>query len=298
MAQKKYTKSSQKKTSQKKTETKKSKSSRFIYIGVLVILFIIYLIDPSILGIDKNYKAIETDGFHVNNITDGFARLPEGVDYETFDHTYYSYAYCPKYKDSYWVSYILTKKMVKTVTADRDDEQFVRDPQQGEDYAITSDYTNSDYDRGHMCPAGDMNFNQTAMTETFYLTNISPQKPGLNRGIWKELEEQVRDWAVKNDSLYIVAGAIFSQNPKKIGENNVAVPSKFYKVVADISAKDGYKAIAFVFDNKDYPDDAEFMDYAITVNELEEMTGIDFFANFQNEDVELIESTLNKNHWK
>lgn len=289
MARKKYTKS-------KSKSTQKSKNSRYIYIGIIILFFIIYLYDPTILGITEKYKAIYTDKFQINEISDGFAKYQDGGEFDIYKHTYYSYAYCSKYRDSYWVSYILTKKMVKEHTVDRDEEQFTRDPAHDE-YAITSDYTNTGYDRGHLCPAGDMNFNQTAMTESFYLTNISPQKPGLNRGIWRELEEQVRDWAVENDSLYIVAGAIFSQNPKRIGNNEVGVPSKFYKVVADISSKDGYKAIAFVFDNKDYPNDAEYMDYAMTIDELEEITGIDFFANYVNDDVELIEASFNENLW-
>lgn len=299
MAQKKYTKS--KKSKSKKTSSnnkKQSKKSRLLYLLGLVALLVIYLIDPGLLGVNEHYTAIETDGFHVNKISDGLAKLPEGTSYAIFDHTYYTYAYSYDYVNSYWVSYILTKKMVKTKTVDRDGEEFKRDPQISNNYALTYDYSNTGYDRGHLCPAGDMNFNRTAMTETFFLTNISPQKPGLNRGIWRELEEQVRDWAVDNDSIYIVTGAIFSENPKTIGENNVAVPTEFYKVVADISSDYGYKAIAFVFENKDYPGDANFMDYSMSVNELEEKTGIDFFANYQNEDVELIEATFNKNLWK
>lgn len=297
MAKKKYVRLSKKNQKKQSDKTKKNNKSRLIFIGVLVVLFVIYLYNPNVLGISKKYKAIYTNKFRITEIHDGFAKFQDGTDFDTFDHTYYSYAYCPEYRDSYWVSYILTKKMVKTKTVDRDDEEFTKDHGH-QFYAVASDYTNTGYDRGHLCPAGDMNFNQIAMTESFFMTNVSPQKPGFNRGIWRELEEQTRDWAVENDSIYVVSGAIFSQNPKRIGEDEVAVPSKFYKVVADISADDGYKAIAFVFQNKDYPDDADFMDYAMSVNELEELTGIDFFANYQNDDVELIEGTFNENHWK
>ncbi len=281
----------------KKTKKTKAKNSKLIYLVVLALLFTIYITKPELLGVNKYYKTVETECFRINKIDDGFAKIPD-EKYEIYDRTYYSFAYSTEYNGSFWVAYILTKKMVKTDAVDREDEKFARDPQLSEDYAVTSDYTNSGYDRGHLCPAGDMNFNQTAMTETFFLTNILPQKPKLNRGIWKELEEQARLWAIENDSLYIVVGALYDENPKTIGKNKIAVPSKFYKVVADISKKDGYKAIAFIFENKDYSSDDYFMNYALSVEELEKLTGIDFFYNFQNKDVEQIEITLNKNHWK
>ncbi len=285
-------------------KTKSSSTNKKITIGSIGVMFlflIIYAVNPelakSIFG-ENQPKGIVTNGFTIHNFSDGYPLLPQNYEYSAMSHKYYGFAYSPKLKGSYWVAYILTAKMVKNKKVDRDDEEFTKDPLLSENYALSSDYYGSGYDRGHMCPAGDMHFNQTAMSECFYMTNIDPQKAGLNRGIWRELEEQVRDWAVDNDSLYIVVGAVYVKNPKKIGKNKVAVPSILYKVVADISQKDGYKAIAFVFKNKDYPDDADFMDYAISVDSLEHLTGIDFFANFQNEDVEKIETNLDKNLWK
>jgi endonuclease G len=296
----KYNKNRQKKMQ----ENKSASANKKITIGSIAVMglfLLLYAINPdlakSIVG-ENTSQGVVSQGFIIHNFEDGYPELPADMNYQIMHHKYYGFAYSPKLKGSYWVAYILTKNMVKTKRVDRSDEEFTKDPLLDENYALSSDYYGSGYDRGHMCPAGDMNFNQTAMTECFYMTNIDPQKAGLNRGIWRELEETVRDWAVENDSLYIVVGAIYSQKPKKIGKNKVAVPSKLFKVVADISQKNGYKAIAFVFKNKDYPDDADFMDYAITVDSLENLTGIDFFANYKNENVEKIEETLNKNLWK
>jgi len=282
---------------------KKSNNKRVTIITAIafLVLIIIYIIDPnaarSILGVENN-NTINTSDFVIKNFEQGFPQLPKKENYENINHRYYGVAYSQKYKDPLWVSYILTKKMVKIKKVDRSEEEFTKDPNLSTNYALSSDYTGSGYDRGHMCPAGDMNFNQTAMTECFFMVNITPQKPGLNRKIWKDLEEKVRDWAVENDSLYVVAGAIYSQRPRRLGKDKVAIPSKFYKVIADISAKDGYKAIAFIFDNKDYSNNAEFMDYAFPVDSLENMTGIDFFYNYHSANVEKIEASLNKNLWK
>ncbi len=298
-------------TTKKSNYSKTSSSSKatsssqrlvtIVSIFIAVIVFIFYLVAPekamNMFGVDSS-KGIETNSFIINDFKQAYPALPADYEYSIMNHEYYGFAYSEKYKDSYWVTYLLTKKMVTTNNVNRDDEEFTKDPLLEDNYALTSDYSGSGYDRGHLCPAGDMNFNQTAMSQSFFMTNISPQKPGLNRQIWKELEEKVRDWAVDNDSIIIITGPIFSQKPRRIGNNKVAVPSQFYKVVADISNKDGYKAIAFIFDNKDYNTNEQFMDYAISVDELEQQTGIDFFANYQNDDVDKIESSIDKNLWK
>ncbi len=278
-----------------------SKKVTIISIITFIIVILIYIIDPNlaknIFGID-NSKAIVTDNFKISNITQGLPELPKNDNITTIRHKYYYVDYSKKYKDPYCVSYILTKKMVRINKIKRKGEEFTKEPLLNEDYSLSTDYTGSGYDRGHMCPAGDMNFNKTAMNECFYMSNITPQKPGLNRLIWKDLEEKVRDWAIENDSLYIVVGAIYSSRPKRIGKDKVAVPKELYKIVADISAKDGYKAIAFIMNNKDYSKNADFMDYAVSIDSLENLTGIDFFANYQNINVEKIESSFDKKLWE
>ena len=284
-------------------KSSKSNTKRISIISVitLFLIILIYIIDPNLakdlFGVDNN-KAIVTNNFKITNFEQGIPKLPNNYNVTTFHHKYYYVDYSKKYRDPYCVSYILTKKMVQINKYKRKGEEFTKDPLLENDYSITSDYRGSGYDRGHMCPAGDMNFNKTAMNECFYMSNITPQKPGLNRLIWKDLEEKVRDWAIENDSLYIVVGAIYSSRPKRIGKDKVAVPKELYKIVADISAKDGYKAIAFIIANKNYSKNADFMDYAVSIDSLENLTGIDFFANYKNKNVEQIESSVNKNLWK
>ncbi len=78
-----------------------------------------------------------------------------------------------------------------------------------------------------------MAFSQTAMSESFYLSNMSPQEPSFNRGIWRSLESLVRDWAVAKGSLQVVTGGIFTSVKERIGRNRVSVPGSYYKILFD-----------------------------------------------------------------
>ena len=274
---------------------RKSRKSFFYTVVILIFLLVIYLIDPTILDSEQG---VELNNFHISSVNQGLPDYDNYNDYMNIAHNYYTVTYMPKYKDPYAVSYILTKKMVSGKHYSRDNDHFEKDPMLSSNYSLSSDYTRTGYDRGHMCPSGDMAFSEEAQAETFFMSNITPQKPKFNRGIWKELEEKVRDWAKKNDSLYVVVGAVYSKRPKRIGANKVAVPSKFYKVVVDISKKDGYKAIAFLLKNYNYPDSTNFMNYAITVDSLEKLLNINFFANYSDSIIEPIESHLNKKLWE
>jgi endonuclease G len=135
------------------------------------------------------------------------------------------------------------------------------------------DYKNSGYDKGHLCPAGDMGFNEEAMSETFYLSNMSPQVPAFNRGIWKSLETIVRDWAIEEDSIYIVTGGILSHPLGFIGPDRVSIPSMYYKVIYDLTGEK--KMIAFILPNE--IGSKPLPDYAVSVSDVEKLTGIIFF---------------------
>ena len=95
------------------------------------------------------------------------------------------------------------------------------------------DFRGSGYDRGHLAPAGDMGFSYEAMSESFYLSNMSPQKAGFNRRIWRSLESRVRDWVVSNGSVHVITGGILPGSYQDIGPNNVTVPEYYYKIILD-----------------------------------------------------------------
>ena len=192
---------------------------------------------------------------------------------QVIKRTGYTLSYDADYKTPQWVGWTLTAEQAQGGVPREDD--FQPDPDVKGAKAYTTDYKNSGYDRGHICPAGDMKWSLTAMRESFYLSNICPQNRNLNRGDWKELEELEREWAITRGSVCITAGPIYEKKrPARIGANKVAVPDAFFKVVlVDYPKKP--KAYAFVFRNAAGNHPLTY--YQLSVNELERRTGMDFF---------------------
>lgn len=163
--------------------------------------------------------------------------------------------------------------------------------------AVTADYSNSGYDRGHMAPAGDMKWADDAMAETFYLTNICPQHPDLNRGAWKKLEEKCRVKAVDDSALIIVCGPVFNPSTRRrktIGETRVAVPDAFFKVILAPFAKDP-SAIGFIMPNGYVK--GGMQQCAVPVDSVEALTGYDFFSALPDDIEDPLESTANFPRW-
>jgi len=180
-----------------------------------------------------------------------------------------------------WVVYILTKEELESGSISRTDD-FRTDKSLASGSAALSDYRGSGYDRGHMAPAGDMKWDPEAMSQSFLLSNMSPQTPSFNRGIWKKLEEQVRQWALDKDSLYVITGPVLTRVESTIGENSVWVPAYYYKVIVDLSPPE-HGMIAFLLPNEG--SDQDLNSYAISVDSLESITGYDFFARAPDQDV-------------
>lgn len=191
----------------------------------------------------------------------------------------YTLSYNADYKTSQWVAWELTRKETKGKEGRTD--KFLPDPDVLGAKAYTSDYTKSGYDRGHMAPAADMKWSRQAMEESFFMSNISPQNPNLNRGDWNDLEEKSRQWAKKYGAVYIACGPIYdTKRPKRIGNNKVAVPDAFYKVIL-INEKKNPKAIGFIFPNK--AGHKPLKKYIVTVDSVEKRTNIDFFPTLPDE---------------
>ena len=198
--------------------------------------------------------------------------LPTSTTGQIIDHTHYTLSYSEAHEQAEWVAYELTASEVNG-SYDRTDN-FRRDPKVQTGSASLADYKGSGYDRGHLAPAGDMSFSHTAMSESFYLSNMTPMKAGFNRGIWRVLESQVRDWASNHGSVYLVIGGILSGSYKDIGPNDVTVPTHYYKVILDYD-KPERKAIAFILPNE--KGKKPLKEYTVSIDEVEERTGIDFF---------------------
>jgi endonuclease G len=211
---------------------------------------------------------------------------------QIIEHIGYTVSYNEDWKIPNWVAYELTKEEVEGITPRGKD--FIPDPAVNGVSATTDDYKNSGWDRGHMAPAADMKWSKQAMNESFYLSNICPQNHNLNGGVWKELEESVRNWASDNGHIYVVCGPIVSKRPKTIGNNKVAVPDSFFKVLLR-NDNGNWSAIAFMFANKS--GHKKLATYAMSVEDIQIITDIDFFPALPDDIEEKIENQLNTSIW-
>ena len=149
---------------------------------------------------------------------------------ELVHHRYYSLSYSEQHEQAEWVFYEIKKERVLGLISRTDN--FRSDNSVSTNSATLSDYKGSGFDRGHLAPAADFSFSTTAMSESFYMSNMSPQNPSFNRGIWKNLESLVRTWGT-NNSIYVVTGPILDDCSTTIGTNNVCIPEYYYKVIYD-----------------------------------------------------------------
>jgi endonuclease G len=187
-----------------------------------------------------------------------------------FSHTAYSFSYNETHEQSNWVAYLLTRAHLGG-GIERSD-RFVEDPIVSSGTATNQDYAKSGYDRGHLAPAADMSWSENVMQESFYFSNMSPQLPGFNRGIWKRLEERVRDWALLYDSIYIVTGPVLTDGLPYIGPNKVSIPKYYFKALISLKEK---KGIAFYMPNQ--KSEAPLMQFSMTIDALEKLVGLDLF---------------------
>lgn len=217
----------------------------------------------------------------------------------------YTTSYNSRTKTPNWVAWHLTKSHTYG-SNQRSQEVFAEDESVKAPRATDNDYYNSRYDRGHMCPAGDNKWDRQAMTESFLFTNVCPQNHGLNKYEWNDLEILCRDWARRYGAVDIVCGPLYSSKgdrykvggssdtqQKVIGSNKVWVPDAFFKVVL---CRQGHpKAIGFVYRNEGKKQSME--EAVCSVDEIETMTGIDFFPALDDTTERRIEANASLSEW-
>ena len=211
---------------------------------------------------------------------------------EIICHTGYSFLFSNKDKQAVWIAYQLTSKEI--IKLFNRSDKFTPDKRVKTGTANDNDYKGSGYDRGHLAPAADMGWSAEAMEESFYYSNMSPQKPSFNRGIWKQLEELIRDWAVQNKEIYIVTGGVLNDNLSSIGKDKISVPKYFYKVILDYK-EPSIKGIGFIIPNESSKEPLQR--YAVTIDSVERFTGINFFYQLPDAQERAIESTLSIKSW-
>jgi endonuclease G len=191
----------------------------------------------------------------------------------------------------------LTKVYLAAGTEKRKNYKFLPDPDLATgERATNKDYSRSGYDKGHMCPAADENRNPTTMKECFYLSNMCPQWPQLNRHPWEQLEVKVRALAAKYGEIWVIVGPIFEKNTstgqfepeKTLGPDQVWVPWGFYKIVVFNDKTGQLHTLAFQYLNKD--DTNDIPAHEVTIDDVEQETGLDFFSALPVTDKKKIEN--------
>lgn len=272
---------------EKKRSRKKGKAwlrIALITLSLVVIFFVLCYITPT-----ESKMGVVRAG-DIENL-----EIPIGPDDEiVVTHTGYTLSYCEEYEVPYWVAYTLTREKVATQNASRKDN-FREDPSISTGSATLQDYKKSGYDRGHMAPAADFRWSEDAMNDTFYLSNMCPQIHAFNAGIWSDLESAVRSIAYEDEEIYVVTGPVLTDGPyETIGENNVAVPKYYYKVILDYT-EPVIKAIGFILPAEKSSEPLSY--FAVTVDKVEEITGIDFFPALPDDIEDVVEAECDPSLW-
>lgn len=223
-------------------------------------------------------------------------RICNNIAEQILKRTGYTCSYNQDTRNANWVAWHLTKEHTDGPWS-RKGLPYIEDSDViGAKQELSDWYNhNLNIDHGHLCPAGDNKWDKEAMIESFLLTNMCPQNSKLNQGIWETLESRCRGWARHYGVVYITAGPIFySKNYKTIGANKIGIPDAFYKVVLCLTKKP--KALGFIFPNVE-PEYDNIKDYMYSVDEVENITKIDFFHNMEDSIENIIEASSNLNNW-
>lgn len=264
------------------------------YLGILIVFFLLLLQlackeQSNFISEEKDVQADVQKENIDGNANDFF---PTSTTNQIIHHNYYTLSYHEEHEQAEWVAYQLQPNSSSTTDFKR--PYFVEDPKVQTASADWRNYRNSGYDKGHLCPAGDMKFSKQAYDDTFYTSNISPQKPDFNAGVWNRLEQKVRYWADKYDGLFVVTGGVLEPNLKTIGKEEVSVPNAFYKVLLR-NTDDKFQAIAFLVphENSEQP----LYSFVVSIDELEKRTGIDFFHQLPDDVEKKIEESKDYKEW-
>lgn len=256
---------------------------------ILITVSIIILISIIIIKLRKESSN------PVNSISTAGLEIPL---YESSDqiirHTAYTLQYNEANEQPDWVAYFLTSSRLSG-NAGRTDN-FREDSLVTTGSAQLDDYKRTGYDRGHMAPAGDFKWSQNAMSESFLLSNMSPQIHAFNAGIWEALENQVRSWAAADgDTIFIAAGPVLKTGLPAIGaRKKLTVPEYYYKALLRKSSR-GLGSVAFLMRHE--KSSKPLSAFAITVDSLEQVTGINFFSRLPAAVQAEVESKIDLTQW-
>lgn len=246
------------------------KPGRIILIIILLLIVVFFLLS---LNKKKNNSNRPEEKFTKARVLN--TSVPIIVDthcLEIVKHSHYTLCYNENTEQANWVAYKLFPQLMFK-NAERKN-RFKQDPYVSTSSAHSSDYKYSGYDRGHLLPSADLRFDQDANNSTFYMSNISPQLPQFNRGIWKKLEERVRAVAITSDSCYIITGPIHYIVDDFEIANGVDIPDAFYKSIL-VFNNDNIYAVSYLL-----PHSSEIKDYNqfnVSTDSIENLLNVNFF---------------------
>lgn len=227
--------------------------------------------------------------------TKGVLETPEKEDsHQIIYHNGFTLCYREKYEQAEWVCYTLNAEKIQK-NVDRNDN-FRPDPLVITGSAELSDYKGTGYDRGHLCPSADLTYSFETMDESFVMSNMSPQAAKFNRGMWKDLEHEVRTLTAHYDTLYVVTGPVLEKDEYPVvGKNDVAVPEYYYKAILGVKGNT-WSMIGFILPNENCK--GTIWDYAVSVDEVERRTNLDFFSQLDDELENSLEKKCPIESWK
>jgi len=268
---------------------RKREKNKLIYTGMILFFIVAFWLFENFYTSDP-YASPDT-----SNRTEyqGELLLPTSTTGDIVIHDHFTLSYNERYEQAEWVAYHLKKSHL--TYDDRRRPYFIEDPKVRTKSADWRNYRGSGFDRGHLCPAGDRRFSEYAYNQTFYTSNISPQRNDFNAGVWNRLEMQVRSWCKQYGDLQVMVGGVLERGMEVIGEEDVAVPDAYFKIITRGSAED-LEVIAFLMPHKE--SQQALVNFVISIDEIERLTGIDFLEELPNNQEDKLESSVSSKGWK
>ena len=264
------------------------KSYVFILIGVLGVSFYYFSSrnEEKGLGNSTIKEVVGNDSFMSSSKKEVEFLLPELGSHQIIEHKLFSLSYNEEHEQADWVAYKLFPNSINNSVKRKDN--FRNDKFVLTGSASVSDYKKSGYDRGHLAPAKAMSFSKETMSESFFMSNMSPQKPSFNRGVWKKLEEKVRSWISISDSLYVVTGPVLKDSLGVIGKNSVTIPKAYFKSIIRFSNNE-IQGIGFMLNNE--KSSKELSTFIVSIDSIEKVTKLNLFEKLDT----VIQNRIEKN---
>ena len=262
--------------------------NRWIYTGLLILFIVAFWLFENFYTPDP-YASPEGK----NSTASSAILLPTSTTGAIIAHDHFTLSYHEKYEQAEWVAYSL--ELEHLTYDDRERPYFIEDPKVPTKSADWRNYRGSGFDRGHLCPAGDRRFSEYAYNQTFYTSNISPQRKDFNAGVWNRLEMQVRSWCKRYGSLQVAVGGVLESGLEEIGDEDVAVPNRYYKIISR-GVNEDMQVIAFMMPH--YESQKPLQDFVVSVDEVEAATGIDFLSGLPDALENKLEAQSKPDSWR